>query len=214
MPDARDPLQGGLARDLAKFLVKVQKERRLRLVRRIEDRLRKAMPISTTPPSSPMGAAAVVPNSADDPTALECAYCSQESNSSSAADAARPRDRAENNSSSAADAARPCDRAENPNALECILCLDAYETGQRVRTLPCDHVFHQHCIDRWLFENCSPEKRVCPVCRGDPLKMQMSATARRAPFGSRAKAIIGLLAPCSRMTSEARRSTNVDGRAG
>jgi len=93
-----------------------------------------------------MGAAAVVPNSADDPTALECAYCSQESNSSSAADAARPCDRAENNSSIAADAARPCDRAENPYALECILCLDAYETGQRVRTLPCDHVFHQHVL--------------------------------------------------------------------
>lgn len=205
--DARDPLQGGFARDLANFLVKVQREHRSRLVRRTEDRLRKAMPISTRAmggsahsrqTSDSDGAAAVVPNdSADDPAALECAYCSQESNSSSAADAAGP-----------------CDRAENPNALECILCLDAYETGQRVRTLPCYHVFHQHCIDRWLFENCTPEKRVCPVCRGDPLKMQTSATARRAPFGSRAKAIIGLLAPCSRMTSEARRLTNVDGRTG
>lgn len=32
----------------------------------------------------------------------------------------------------------------------CMVCLDAMEEGAEVRTLPCMHVFHRSCIDRWL----------------------------------------------------------------
>ena len=41
----------------------------------------------------------------------------------------------------------------------CAVCMDHYEIGQTRKFLPCDHVFHQHCIDMWL-ENSS---RNCPI---------------------------------------------------
>ena len=40
----------------------------------------------------------------------------------------------------------------------CVVCLMDYEEGDKVRTLPCFHIFHQECIDRWLQEN-----KTCPV---------------------------------------------------
>merc|ERR1719277_425219 len=33
---------------------------------------------------------------------------------------------------------------------ECCLCLEAYEPDQPLRTLPCEHYFHQACIDNWF----------------------------------------------------------------
>ncbi|XP_046578005.1 uncharacterized protein LOC124285780 [Haliotis rubra] len=32
----------------------------------------------------------------------------------------------------------------------CAVCMDPYEVGQTRKFLPCDHVFHDSCIDMWL----------------------------------------------------------------
>lgn len=33
---------------------------------------------------------------------------------------------------------------------ECIICLEEYQEGEKIRTLPCKHQFHSVCIDLWL----------------------------------------------------------------
>lgn len=43
---------------------------------------------------------------------------------------------------------------------ECLICLDDFEEGSEVRTLPCFHFFHTACVDKWLTSNGS-----CPVCK-------------------------------------------------
>lgn len=41
------------------------------------------------------------------------------------------------------------------------LCPICHEEDTIVRhTLPCNHTFHLHCIDKWL-----SKKRTCPICR-------------------------------------------------
>eukprot|EP00747_Dinoflagellata_sp_TGD_P206525 gnl/TRDRNA2_/TRDRNA2_80224_c1_seq1.p1 gnl/TRDRNA2_/TRDRNA2_80224_c1~~gnl/TRDRNA2_/TRDRNA2_80224_c1_seq1.p1 ORF type:complete len:180 (+),score=12.90 gnl/TRDRNA2_/TRDRNA2_80224_c1_seq1:108-647(+) len=42
----------------------------------------------------------------------------------------------------------------------CTVCLHAFEPGDSVSILPCKHLFHSVCIDRWL----SQRRSVCPVC--------------------------------------------------
>lgn len=42
---------------------------------------------------------------------------------------------------------------------ECLICQYVYETGDRLRTLPCFHMYHSDCIDPWLVKN-----GTCPVC--------------------------------------------------
>lgn len=44
----------------------------------------------------------------------------------------------------------------------CAVCLEAYITGDEVRSLPCLHRYHKHCIDLWL-----AQKAHCPVCKFD-----------------------------------------------
>lgn len=43
---------------------------------------------------------------------------------------------------------------------KCVVCLSEFEVGEKVRTLPCVHEFHQPCIDQWLEGH-----RTCPICR-------------------------------------------------
>eukprot|EP00668_Euglena_longa_P045214 GGOE01060849.1.p1 GENE.GGOE01060849.1~~GGOE01060849.1.p1 ORF type:complete len:290 (+),score=63.92 GGOE01060849.1:898-1767(+) len=50
--------------------------------------------------------------------------------------------------------------AEAPHT--CAVCLEEFDTGQSLRTLPCLHQFHRECVDRWLGMN-----RCCPVCKTD-----------------------------------------------
>lgn len=59
----------------------------------------------------------------------------------------------------------------------CVICLDHFQDGDRLRVLPCDHCFHVGCIDRWLsgshsFDECYTSG--CPTCKKRP---EMEATA-------------------------------------
>jgi len=46
---------------------------------------------------------------------------------------------------------------------ECYICLEDFAVGDRIRSLPCGHEFHCHCVDGWL--NRAPS---CPLrCRHD-----------------------------------------------
>ncbi|CAE7488221.1 Rlim, partial [Symbiodinium pilosum] len=44
---------------------------------------------------------------------------------------------------------------------QCMICLENMEVGAKIRTLPCMHVFHRKCIDRWLSE--PGRKPRCPI---------------------------------------------------
>lgn len=41
---------------------------------------------------------------------------------------------------------------------ECIICLEEYQEGDKIRTLPCRHEFHSVCVDMWLLTR---KKFVC-----------------------------------------------------
>lgn len=55
----------------------------------------------------------------------------------------------------------------------CVVCLDKYSAGETVCQVPCPfgHVFHQHCIYKWL-----DNRRSCPVCN-----YQLRVTDEDAP---------------------------------
>lgn len=42
----------------------------------------------------------------------------------------------------------------------CEICLEKYEVGDELRTLPCFHRFHKYCIDQWL-----STASTCPLCK-------------------------------------------------
>eukprot|EP00435_Cladocopium_sp_Y103_P009212 s334_g2.t1 len=48
---------------------------------------------------------------------------------------------------------------------DCMVCMDQMQPGQEVKTLPCMHVFHVECIDRWLRE--SRNRPRCPIDQED-----------------------------------------------
>ncbi|CAH1267140.1 RLIM [Branchiostoma lanceolatum] len=64
--------------------------------------------------------------------------------------------------------------ARNEEAKTCSICIVNYRTGNRVKTLPCSHEFHEACIKRWLREH-----ENCPTCR-QPVREADSAEAGAA----------------------------------
>jgi hypothetical protein len=51
-----------------------------------------------------------------------------------------------------------------PADANCAVCLCDFGPGDTLRALPCSdmHLFHRHCIDKWLKKN-----KVCPLCLVD-----------------------------------------------
>jgi hypothetical protein len=50
---------------------------------------------------------------------------------------------------------------EDHTALECSICLNGFDHGDSIRTLPtCGHCFHRPCIDLWLLRRAD-----CPLCK-------------------------------------------------
>jgi len=47
-------------------------------------------------------------------------------------------------------------------ATDCAVCLTEFENSEQVCELPCDHIFHDHCIRDWFMKAKSP---ACPLCR-------------------------------------------------
>ena len=58
-----------------------------------------------------------------------------------------------------ADHVQEAEEAEEADS--CSICLQEYEPGEKVRYLPCQHVFHRDCVDEWLLG----ESRLCPMCK-------------------------------------------------
>ncbi|XP_039122941.1 E3 ubiquitin ligase BIG BROTHER-related-like [Dioscorea cayenensis subsp. rotundata] len=42
---------------------------------------------------------------------------------------------------------------------ECVICRLAYKKRDELITLPCQHIYHSHCVSRWLKIN-----KACPIC--------------------------------------------------
>ncbi|XP_061991338.1 E3 ubiquitin-protein ligase MPSR1-like [Rosa rugosa] len=43
---------------------------------------------------------------------------------------------------------------------ECPICLDQFEVGGEAKEMPCSHLFHGDCVEKWLKVH-----GTCPVCR-------------------------------------------------
>lgn len=60
---------------------------------------------------------------------------------------------------------------------ECAICLSSFARGDRVRVLPCSHVFHVEEVDGWLLNR----RKVCPICKADVTHPAPRTAARVFP---------------------------------
>ncbi|XP_077251738.1 uncharacterized protein LOC143890956 [Tasmannia lanceolata] len=48
----------------------------------------------------------------------------------------------------------------NDSGESCMVCLDEFTVGMKVKSMPCSHMFHEACIVEWL-----EKSNMCPICR-------------------------------------------------
>lgn len=53
----------------------------------------------------------------------------------------------------------------------CVICMDEFASSDQLRRLPCQHLFHQKCIDQWLLGSGSSKHDTsrCPLCKENAL---------------------------------------------
>jgi hypothetical protein len=43
----------------------------------------------------------------------------------------------------------------------CSICIDQFKENEVIRIMPCNHQFHQKCVDPWILNY----RKECPLCR-------------------------------------------------
>jgi hypothetical protein len=51
---------------------------------------------------------------------------------------------------------------ENKNNSKCLICLSDFQIGDNASTLPCLHIFHSNCLEKWI-----NQQKWCPICKYD-----------------------------------------------
>ena len=46
------------------------------------------------------------------------------------------------------------------NQKDCVICLSNFVLGDKIKRLPCLHIFHTDCIEDWLHNS-----ELCPLCK-------------------------------------------------
>ena len=54
------------------------------------------------------------------------------------------------------------EKKKSDNNYNCVICLTEFKVGEKESTLPCLHIFHSECIEKWI-----NEKKWCPICKFD-----------------------------------------------
>lgn len=52
-------------------------------------------------------------------------------------------------------------RESSGDSRDCSVCMEEFGEGEVTRRLPCLHIYHKACIDRWLLQ-CNAS---CPICK-------------------------------------------------
>ena len=60
-----------------------------------------------------------------------------------------------------------CPDKSRHHPAECPICLEDFRDGDALRVLPCSHIFHSVCADKWLAhpEVSTLAERTCPMCK-------------------------------------------------
>ena len=45
---------------------------------------------------------------------------------------------------------------------QCIICMEEFQKNEKVKLLPCGHIFHDNCIKEWLMK-----QKTCPFCKSE-----------------------------------------------
>ncbi|CAG9322246.1 unnamed protein product [Blepharisma stoltei] len=54
----------------------------------------------------------------------------------------------------------PVSRFKSEENVSCTICMEQIKKKEKVKTLPCMHIFHPYCIDEWLSRS-----NQCPICK-------------------------------------------------
>ena len=58
---------------------------------------------------------------------------------------------------------KPTDQPGFESQLECAICLSEFVKGDKIRVLPCHHIFHLHEVDEWLIQRKKLVRFVCTL---------------------------------------------------
>ena len=53
-------------------------------------------------------------------------------------------------------------KEKNSENYQCIICMEEFEEKEKVKLLPCGHIFHNNCIKQWLLK-----QKTCPFCKSE-----------------------------------------------